>query len=463
MTDTTQNMQIERYGKDAVVSSPAAVFSYQVTDLDVVRENSSAYAEKEFLWSSSQLAFDDYQIIPYGNKNNIPQLLRDVVYSNPNIPGVFEKKQGLLWGQGPALYRETFKDGKNGNKIKVREWQENKQITAWLENWDYLDYLLAVITDFNFIQGSPSKFIREKGSLIGRNKFHSLEHIDPMDFRLATKINSSKATHGIVSEYFNNSMLMDYKVYPLFDAKNPFAAPNQIMFSVNKTFATKYYAIPTIYGSLEWIRRSTAIPLILRALSKNSINAKYHITSPAKFWDDKKKELTDKAEAEGRDYDDRELQIYETELFSKLTKTLSDDQNVGKILHTKNLIFSDGMSLKEQGWTITPIDQNIKDFVDTQIKISNKADSAVSAALGIHKSLAGISGEGKADSGSEQLYAYLMYKLIGVDIPEYIVCKALNAAIKANFPETDLKIGFYHEEAQKQEDQTSGDRVKNTA
>src|SRR5690606_17321391 len=154
---------------------------------------------------------------------------------------------------------------------------------------------------------------------------------------------------------------------------------------------------------------------------------------------------------------------YERELFRSIIDTLSDDQNVGKIWHTKDIVISDGMTLKDMGWTITAIDQNIKDFVDTQIKIGNKADSAVSTALGIHKALAGMSGEGKADSGSEQLYAYLMYKLIGVDIPEYIVMKAINAAIKANFPGTELRLGFYHEEAQKQEDQTSGDRLKNFA
>ena len=94
-------------------------------------------------------------------------------------------------------------------------------------------------------------------------------------------------------------------------------------------------------------------------------------------------------------------------------------------------------------------------------KINKTLYSAVSAALGIHKALGGITANGKADSGSEQLYAYLMFKLIGVDIPEYIIFKALNAAIKANFPNENVKIGFLHGEAQRQQDQTSQDRIKN--
>jgi hypothetical protein len=151
------------------------------------------------------------------------------------------------------------------------------------------------------------------------------------------------------------------------------------------------------------------------------------------------------------------LDDFEIELFRKINKTLSSP---GRIWHTVDLVI-DGMNLTTVGWTIKPIDQNIKDFVETKIKIADKADSAVSAALGIHKALGGITANGKADSGSEQLYAYLMFKLIGVDIPEYIIFKALNAAIKANFPNENVKIGFLHGEAQRQQDQTSQDRIKN--
>ena len=185
------------------------------------------------------------------------------------------------------------------------------------------------------------------------------------------------------------------------------------------------------------------------------------MTSPAKFWEKVKQQLEAEAENEGRIYSDEDLKRYEKELFRTIISTLSGEENVGRIWHTKNFLSQDGHSLIEQGWTIKPIDQNIKDFVETQIKIADKADSAVSAAVGIHKALGGISATGHADSGSEQLYAYMMFKLIGVDIPEYVVTKAINAAIKANFPKSNLKLGFDHTEAQRQQDQSSKERIKN--
>ncbi len=450
----TKEINIEKYGRDAVVSSPAAVFSYQVeeTSPDFTRGRS----EEGFSWANSYTFFGDLDVLPYGTNNDMPQLLRNTVYNNPNIPGIFEKKQGLLWGQGPHLYRESFVNGK-----LQREWTLDNEITDWLESWDYKDYLLNTITDFNFIQGSFTKVRRALSSRIGKDRIHSLEHVNPLWCRLGRKQGAEQPTHAIVSDVWKNGNLNDVQTYHLFDPREPFKRPNSVLYSRTYTFATDNYAIPTIFGALEWIRRSTAVPLILKALSKNSINAKYHITSPAQFWDNKKEELQEKCQADEIDYTDELLQDYERTLFQTIIKTLAGEGEAGKIWHTKNIMMVDGVSLQEVGWKIEPIDQNIKDFVETQIKIADKADSAVSAAVGIHKALGGITANGKADSGSEQLYAYLMYKLIGVDIPEYVVTKAINHAIRANFPQSGLKLGFYHEEAQRQQDQTSADRIKN--
>lgn len=451
-------LEIERHGKNAVVSSPMAVFSFQVTDEDPRTWNQDR-GSSGFNYSvgATQMVIGDVEVLPYGSNNDMPQLLRDTVYTNPSVPSAFEQKQGLLWGQGPHLYEEDFE----GNEL-VRKWKTDKEIMDFLESWDYQDYLLSVITDFNFVQASATRFVRSKGSLIGKKGFFSkLEHLNPMWTRLAKKGRSEKATHVIYSQYWERNSYSDYKLYKMFDPADPFAVPNSVMYAKKMTFATEHYPIPTIFGALEWIRRSTAVPLILRALSKNSMNANYHVTSPAKFWDLKKEEIEKDCLAKGIDYDDSMLQDYEKLLFQTIVKTLTSDENVGKIWHTKNMMVADGMNLMEQGWTITAIDQNIKDFIDTQIKVGNKADASVVSSLNIHKSLAGISGEGKSDSGSEQLYAYLMYKLIGVNIPEYVVMKPLNALLRANFPNSKLKMGFKHGEAQKQEDQSSKDRVKN--
>ncbi len=450
----SETLEIERYGDHAVVTTPAAVFSYQVEEVDF---DSARNGIMDFnTWNHLYSFEDELELIPYGMFNDIPQLLKNTIYRNPNIPGVMEKKQQLLWGQGPHLYKTVFDNGK-----PVREWTENATIQEWLDSFDYRTYLLNIIQDTNFSQCNASTIIKAKSGRLGKERIHSLEHINPLWFRLARKKGSTEATHGIVSDAWNVFQPNGYKSYPLYNPLKPFGANRSIFFSKLYSYATDFYPIPTILGALEWINRATAVPLILKALSKNSVNAKYHITSPAQFWDAKREMIKKECEKTEEEYNEKMLDDYERLLFKTIIETLTSDHNAGKIWHTKDIIIEDGTSLKNAGWTITPIDQNVKDFVETQIKIADKADSAVSAAVGIHKSLGGITDQGKSDSGSEQLYAYTMFKLIGVKVPEEVVTKAINTALKLNFPESGLQIGFYHEEAQKQEDQSSKDRVVN--
>ncbi|AZA93041.1 Uncharacterised protein [Chryseobacterium nakagawai] len=449
-----RDLDIEKHGKNAIISNPVACFSYQVEEIerDSPRNGNSDYFE----WSQTYSFADGLELIPYGRYNDMPQLLRNTIYRNPNIPGVMEKKQQLLWGQGPHLYRTIYED-----KKPQREWVEDSEIQSWLESFDHLTYLEKTIQDFNFMQGSFSKIVNAKSTRMGVNFIHSLEHINPLWARLARKDNAPEATHALISDSWKAFQPTGYRDYPLFDPLNPGKSPISVFYSKLYSFATDFYSIPTILGALEWINRDTAVPLILKALGKNSINAKYHVTSPSIFWDDKRKQIQEECLSKNIDYEESMLEEYERNLFKSIIQTLSGDESAGKIWHTKTLLSPDGANLIELGWTITPIDQNIKDFVETQIKIADKSASAVSAAVGIHKSLGGITDSGKSDSGSEQLYAYTMFKLIGVKIPEMIVTRAINHAIKTNFPKKNLQLGFYHEEAQRQEDQSSKNRLNN--
>lgn len=451
-----EEITIEKRKGGAIVSTPSTVFSYSTEDLPREMSHDREGSVESFQWGFSPVVIGDVQIIPYGARNSMPQLLRDTIFNNPNIPGIMEKKIQFLWGQGPNLYKDVLVDGK-----PAREWTHDADVQEWLDSWDYLKYLHKIDVDVAFMQGAFTEVVNARSGRLGKNRIHSLEHRNPLWTRLGREQDAAAATHVFASDSMLAFSPVGYEVYPLFDPREPFKAGRSIHYARQYSFATDYYAIPTIFGALQWIRRSTAIPIILEALSKFSMNAKYHVSSPAAFWDKKRDEMMADCQAKGIDYDEAMLVDYERELFQSIIKTLSGEGNAGKIWHTKNIYSPDGSNLTELGWKIEPIDQNIKEFVETQIMIADKSDAAVSSAIGIHKSLAGISGEGKSDSGSEQLYAYLMYKLTGTRIPEMIVMEAINYALSINFPEKKLKLGFFHEEAQRQEDQTKSDRPKN--
>lgn len=452
-------MNIEYVGNDAIVSTNDVAFTYQVSETprDLYQ---SRGATNNLDWNEKGDYIGDYIVYPFGSNNDLPDIIRDTVLKNYIAPGIMKKKTQLIWGLGPQLYVEKIKDG-----VLSREWVEDDEVLRWLRSWNHEEYLLKACTDFQFIEGVFSRYELSKGNRIGVNFISKIVHLFPDRTRLASlKVSDNRnASHVIVTDWSFNTIqsLSKYKAYRLFDFLNPFAEKNAVLYSNMYSFCTDYYTVPDLYGSLEWLNRSTAVPLIFKALSKNSINLKYHIVSPQAFWDKKKSEIEANCTQRGVQYKASMLADYTKEFLEKISVVLSGDENTGKYLHTTKSFTVEGTNLTEHGWEIKVIDQNIKDFVAAQISISERADHALSAGLNLHSALGNVSESGKSDSGSEQIYALKTFLQTGIDIPEMIIMKAINYALQSNWPSKKLKLGFYHVQPEKEQDIAPKKRIIN--
>ena len=449
---------IEYVGRDAIVQADKVAYTYAVSETP--RELQQGRPKDNLNWSVGSNVVGDYIVYPYGNNNDLPDQIREVVANNSLAPGILNKKTELLWGSGPKLYKEGF-----DNRQLVREWQDNATIQAWLDTWDYEAYILQCCVEYQHMQGVFNKFVQAKSSRLGSNFIHSLEMVGSHRARLASLNTTTdfKPTHVITNDWsFAGPQSLEYKVYDLFNFLQPFASKNAVLYSNMHSFCTDYYVVTSLYGTLEWLRNSTAVPLVLKALSKNLLGLKYHIVSPQAYWDAKREILKDNCvKMGGIEYKESMLQELQERTLKTLGDVLSGIENTGKFLHTIKSLEVDGTNLLEHGWEINVIDQKISDLVSAQVKIADRADMAVSAGIGLHGSLGNISGRGTNDSGSEQLYALKNYMATGIDIPEMIVLKAMNYAIRANFPGLGLKMGFYHMQPEKEQDISPEKRFKN--
>jgi len=455
MTDKT----IDWYGDSGIGSANNVGFTFESTDSP--RDLQAIGGASDLDWTDTSYELEGYSVFPYGNNNDLPKVIKDSVQGNYIAPGVLKKKTQLLWGKGPKLYTEKFEDG-----ILVREWIKDDQVQAWLDSWEYEKYLSQGATDIHHIESSWTKFFRDRGSRMGRaSKIAKLEHVNMNRTRLArvSGSRSKKPTHGIytLDNLEARNTLGRHTVYPLFDRYDPFKHATSLFYSGTYTFLSDNYAIPDLYGTLEWLRRSTAIPLILKALSENSINLKYHIISPQAFWDAKEKELQDAAKSAGTAYKAKDLIKFKTKYMRKVVEVLSGAHNTGKFWHTVKYVRIDGNTLIEEGWEIKEIKQNVKDFVEAQTMISDQSTRAITAGLGIHQALGGSGEKGKTDSGGEQHNALKNYLITGIDMPEMTVCAPINYALKVNFPKKDIKIGFYHIAPQREQEITESKRLAN--
>jgi hypothetical protein len=451
---------IETTDIGSIITTPKVAFTYATQDSVRELDQYNSITNTSLNWNHSLSIVGDYHIHQFGNENNLPTIIKDVVQRNYIAPGLLRKKTNLLWGTGPSLYVEDIKDN-----LKVRTLVNDTEVMDWLESFDYLDYIMKCCEDYQYLQGVSTKFELRRGFNINNGFINSLEQVQPDKVRLASLRNSDnkKATHAIINDYGFHKVYQQSlnKIYPLFDFKKPFAAPNSILYSNLYSFCTDYYSVPEIYGSLEWLNRSTAVPLIFKAMSKNSINLKFHITSPQVFWDNKRKEIQANCTLLNQTYNEDMLLKYQAAFLNEIGKVLSGDSNTGKYMHTSNSLYVEGRDLMEFGWKVEVIDQKVKDFVDAQIAISQRSDHALLGGINIHSALGNISESGKSDSGSEQYYALISYLNTSVDIPEMVIMKAINYAIKFNWPNKKLKLGFFYNLPEKQSDIAPADRAKN--
>lgn len=456
------DVEIKKFGRHALVNSSVGCYLFETTGYERLAQPSVL----PFYNRTRQLRpikVGDFYIVPSGDQNSYPDELREILDENNLTPEILNKQAQLLWGQGPELYRIEFKDGK-----RVKVWDTNPEIWAWLKSWDYWDYLLKATIEYRTTNGHFTKYYRNLGARIGRKaKITKLKHVSNVFSRLEWP-GDPAMPESLVNGEIKNIIVGDFHqpwrqtliAYPVFDPEEPFRNPISMRYSNMYSYALENeYSRAPFHGTINWIKLSSSIAKLLTAFNLNSAAIKYHIQAPAAYWAEKEEEIQRNCQLKGIEYTDKMLEDFKDETFKKITEALAGHMNVGKMVTTDQ--FFDELSGTWVGWKIEVLDQKVKDFIDAQINIARRAALDTTSGLGLHPALSNLSADGNLPSGSEQLYAFMLYLATGVDIPEEIVCRDLNNAIHANFPETDLRIGFYHDQITQLANVNPSDRLRN--
>lgn len=399
------------------------------------------------------------KIVPYGANNDLPSVIRKMMDENSLAPGIIERQIGLLYGNGPALFRYVYGEG---GKIR-REYVRNEDIERWLQSWDVRRYIEMAMVEYKHTKGIFVRRYRNRGARIGQRAFIArLQVVPATDARLEWPDTPDNRLEDVriiyTGDFENNCLRTGITSYPVYLQNDPFRYPVAMSYHNSVSFGRNFYPVPAFFGAFKWINRSSEIPEILDYLTENGITAAYHIHSPAGYWEDKEEKLRERYADKPDSYIQHKLQEIKDELFQSISNALAGKKNVGKFIETVDF-YDDNQNLCE--WKIEPIKQEIKEFIEAQIKVSEKADSATTSSMGLHPSLTNLIVGGKLASGSELLYALKAHMLSDVNIPEEIVFEALNQAIAVNFPDTDLRIGFYRDILQAEENVPSSERLKN--
>lgn len=449
-----KNTEAKVKGNNGYVNVDASVYTFEV----MASQNLASPGTLPFYNSARRLLpmrIGDIEFIPEGENNRMPEELREILDENNQTPGVLKKVTGLIWGQGPAFFEERFEEGK-----RKKFWSDDVEIEKWLNDWDYEEYLQKTLIEFVHMDAYYSKYYRNMAPRIGgKGMINRLEHVSSAYARLGWAEGNNPYTYIVIGDFYRPH-LNGVAKYPLFDKKNPFLNPVSASYSSYPNFALdKNYSRPSFWGNLNTMKLQNSITKVISAFNLNSASIKYHIQSPSAYWKLKQEKLQEKCLNEGTEYTDKLLDDLKANILADFAKSLTGIDMAGKMLHTEKL-FDDELGEYVE-WTINVLDQKVKNFIDAQLAVLKSATLQTHSGLGLHPALSGMSTDGNLPSGSEQLYAFKFYLLTSIDIQESIICRDINNAIKANFPNSKKKIGFYHDTVMTEEQTSPKDRIKN--
>lgn len=411
---------------------------------------------RSYNWENTPHAIGDFRIVPYGPNNLLPSVLRSTVDDNNLAPGIIERQLGLLFGQGVFLYQLAFEDG----EIK-HIWQQDNEIESWLSDWDFMSYIKGITTDYLYLKGFFNAIYLTRGHRLGSApKISHLEHIPAKNARLewADSRKLSDVKHILVGNFEQNCYDTGIQSFPVYDRRNPARYPVSAAYNSTYSFSRDFYSVPPYWGALRWIVRGSEIPTIFKYVTDNGLNLAYHVHSPFEYWENKREVIKQMHPEWSEAQVEKRIAELSTQLLEDLTHVLSGKENAGKFFHTVDITDETGAT---HTWKIEAIDQKIKDFVDSQLKIAEASSSAITSGMGLHPSLSNVMVNGKLASGSEMLYAFRLHLLSNVAIAEQAILEQINQAIAFNFPKKNLRLGFYHQSLKAEEALSSSDRIKN--
>lgn len=481
---------IELYGNAGVYVNDGNVISFQIGEGEqLFNLPSLGLPEGEQLPLDRKvwLGVNGYQVCARGFRNAQCEEVTREIKQNRILPRLYRKQIKMLYGHGPMPYRNVLKEGK-----LRREYVSVPEVEQWFNSWEsngmasVKEFCKACINNYYYFGDFFVKWRMARGKRLGLIPVAGLEAMENTQCRLATtrqdmahELIQYGDLHHIAVGHWTYG-IGSYKIYPKFNLSEVDNYRFAAISHHRETSVDEFYgANETHQGSRPYIQGSNKTPVYINSFLRNSLAAKIHIIIPNSWVETKRNQITRlceenktrKAKKEelikyngldiGTEMKESTLVKYIREELRKFSNYLSGEDNQGKAYSTFS--FTDGQG-HEQQWKIETIDLKYKEYIDALISYDKRAEQALLASVGLDASISAIDKEGViSKSGSDAYYNYLIY--IMSLTPEDEVCsEPLNWALQVNFPRLyagGLRIGFYREVPQRQEDVAPKNRLNN--
>lgn len=311
----------------------------------------------------------------WGSDNNYPQKLIDTVMADPAATEL-ETMQALHYGLGTFFYKKKV-DAKGNEIIEfVPDEKVPEEILEFLWVNDWPNFNQGCIADYEWWHAFYVQYIKNGMGKISQIKWQRMKDCRPeLRDPKTGKINSI-----FLSGMWPNPIEGEWAQVPTFDPRDLTSSSGMYMHrlvSIDKD----YFPQPSWHGINRWLHLASKIPRWILANIDNSINFKWHVKIPLKYFLDRCPIENYKSEAEQR----AAIAELEAETYKKIDSYLAGEKNVHKAFYSKFSVDDNGKPLP--GWEIISLDNKIQDKV--WLEAYGTASMAITSGFGLSPSISG--------------------------------------------------------------------------
>lgn len=439
---------------------------------------------REHTWIGVQ----GYNVCARGSNNALCDEVARDIKQNRLLPRLYTKQINMLYGHGPALYKEVLSDG----KLK-REYACIPEVDVWLHSWQengletsVEEFALSCIKNYYYFHDFFVKwrFSRGKGVVRGALPVAGLECMENRHCRLATSridvatdIVDYRDFHHIAVGRWGYGVCR-YKIYPKLSLNEIDNYKYAAISHHREKSVDEFYGVnETHQGAKPYIMGSNHTANYINSFLRNSLAAKIHIIIPNAWVEAKRKQITNlctenkrrKSKSEklltyngidiGTEFKESSLIQYMKQELRTISQYLSGEENQGKAYSSISFMDAQGHA---QEWKIETVDLKYKEYIDALISYDKRTEEALLSSVGLDAAISAVSKDGIiSKSGSDSYYNYLIY-IMSLTPEDEICSEPLNLALRINFPHLyseGYRIGFYREVPARQEDVSPKDRL----
>lgn len=372
----------------------------------------------------------------WGKKNLYPQTVIDENAGQETSAGALKFKIGAHYGKGLYFFRKQIENGTE-KEIPLPIESLPDEIKRFYFLNDLQNFSQGIISDYEWWEFFYVQYIPN----VSRNKIVRVNWLRTKDGRSALR---DEKTGKVPRYYFSgkwhsveNEEDPAVKKVKLFDINDPFKEANAVHKHQLLSIDRDYYPTASWQSNFRWLQVAKSIPTWILSNIKNSVNIKYHVEIPEKYFIDLYPENNYPA---GIDACLKARKEAEEELKKKIDECLAGEEHAQKIFYTKFAVDQNGQPLP--GWKINELKNELKD--GSWLNAYDTSAAAICTAHSVDPSLSGLrmSKSLNVGSGSDTREKYNLHVQLRTAIPRQTTLEWWEIVKRVNNWPPDIHLGY---------------------